>query len=418
MLPRLLNHSLFAFFLLIIGYYYFIVPIFGYTGFQWNFSYIKLLESILIIILFEKVLPRKCDRPSDFILNIHFLLPILPMLVLYTVSNRSRIFMYAVLFCFYIIINLRNTSFFNIRLRKINQNFLMNALILICLIYVLILFNYRGFKLNFNFFDIYMYRAMYSDSLPRFFNYLSPLVSKVFLPAAVFLCITYRHKLAILILIISSTLIFGYTQHKGTFFYPLFVIVLYNIIKSEKAIEQLKASYLFLLAICMLFFYFENTISQFIASVFFRRALLVPAELNFQYFEYFSIHKNVFWANNFFTFGLIDYPYDLPTANIMGDYINKNASNYANTGWIGSGFMHFHFIGLFIYSVVISIVMSVLDSLSKHTGIRLVIALTFIPILTMFISSDLPTTLITHGLIISIIIVMCISPLKIHKYEE
>tara|TARA_Y100000994_G_scaffold233311_1_gene221243 strand:- start:5475 stop:6254 length:780 start_codon:yes stop_codon:yes gene_type:complete len=259
---------------------------------------------------------------------------------------------------------------------------------------------------------------MYSDSLPRFFNYLSPLVSKVFLPAAVFLCITYRHKLAILILIISSTLIFGYTQHKGTFFYPLFVIVLYNIIKSEKAIEQLKASYLFLLAICMLFFYFENTISQFIASVFFRRALLVPAELNFQYFEYFSIHKNVFWANNFFTFGLIDYPYDLPTANIMGDYINKNASNYANTGWIGSGFMHFHFIGLFIYSVVISIVMSVLDSLSKYTGIRLVIALTFIPILTMFISSDLPTTLITHGLIISIIIVMCISPLKIHKYEE
>ncbi|MAR29847.1 MAG: hypothetical protein CMG24_02810 [Candidatus Marinimicrobia bacterium] len=414
---KLFSHSLFSFLFLVGGYYYFIVPVFGYTGFQWNFSYIKFLESLLFILFFEKILPRRCSRPSDFILNIHFLLPILPMFVLYACSNRSRIFMYAVLFCFYMIIILRNTSFFNIRLRKINQNFLMNILILICLIYVLLLFNYQGFNLNFNFFDIYMYREIYSGNLPRIFNYASPLVSKVFLPAAVFLCITYRQKLAILILIISSTLIFGYTQHKGTFFYPLFVIVLYNIIKSEKAIEQLKTSYLLLLITCMLFFYFENTISQFIASVFFRRALFVPAELNFQYFEYFSISKNVFWANNFFTFGLVDYPYDLPTANIMGEYVSNKATNYANTGWIGSGFMHFHFIGLLIYTIIISIIMSILDTISKQLDTRLIIALTVIPILTMFVSSDLPTTLITHGLLFSIIIILYISPIKFKNYE-
>ena len=115
---------------------------------------------------------------------------------------------------------------------------------------------------------------------------------------------------------------------------------------------------------------------------------------------------------------MVDYPYDLPTANIIGEFAYNSYENYANTGWIGSGFMHFHYIGLLIYTLIISIIMSTLDILSNQIGIRSVIALTFIPTITMFTSSDLPTTLITHGLVISVIIVMCISPSKIRKYEE
>ena len=47
--------------------------------------------------------------------------------------------------------------------------------------------------------------------------------------------------------------------------------------------------------------------------------------------------------------------------------------------WIGSGFMHFHYIGLLVYSIIISIIMSVLDTISnqlkceiekiKHSGL-------------------------------------------------
>ena len=93
----------------------------------------------------------------------------------------------------------------------------------------------------------------------------------------------------------------------------------------------------------------------------------------------------------------------------MGEFVSGKYQNYANTGWIGSGFMHFHYIGLFIYSIIISYIMSILDALSKQINTPLVIAFTTIPVLTMFVSSDLPTTLLTHGLIISIIITMCIS---------
>ena len=95
---KIISHSAVAFILLLIGYYYYIVPIFGYTGFTWNFSYIKLIESIFIIFILEKILPKECNKPSDFLLNVHYLLPILPMLALYTASNRSRFFIYTVLF--------------------------------------------------------------------------------------------------------------------------------------------------------------------------------------------------------------------------------------------------------------------------------------------------------------------------------
>jgi len=418
MFIRVISHSLFSFILLITGYYYFIVPIFGYTGFLWDFSYIKFFESILFIFLLEKILPKKCNKPSDFLLNIHYLLPILPMLVLYTVSNRSRVFMYSILICFYIICIIRDTPFRAINLGEISQISLRNLLIFTCLSYLGLLFYYRGFNLNFNFFNIYEYREIYSSNLPRIFSYLSPLVSKIFLPTAIFLSVIFRQRLFLVILIICSMLIFGYTQHKGTFFYPIFVISLYYIMKNNNIIIQLKFSYLLLIICGILFFNFNNQISLLMGSIFFRRAILVPAELNFQYFEYFSLHPHVFWAKNFFTFGLIDYPYDLPTANIIGDYVSNTSENYANTGWIGSGFMHFHYIGLFIYSIIISMIMSILDSFSKKAGTRLTIALTTIPMITMFLSSDLSTTLITHGLLVSMIIVMCISPRRVSQYEK
>ena len=56
--------------------------------------------------------------------------------------------------------------------------------------------------------------------------------------------------------------------------------------------------------------------------------------------------------------------------------------------------------------------MSILDALSKQINTPLVIAFTTIPVLTMFVSSDLPTTLLTHGLIISIIITIIVFLLK------
>ena len=409
MLINKISHSLVSFFLLLWSYFYFIVPIFGYTGFIWDFSYVKFIESVILVIITDYVLPRRCDKPSDFLLNIHYLLPILPMLVLYAGSNQSRIFMYSVILFFYMIIVLRNFNFPTLKVRKFNQNFLKNLLIFICFLYLGLLFYYNRFDLNFNFFNVYLYRIEYSEKLPFFFNYLSPLVSKVFLPIAIFLCLSYKNRFLFVALLVCAFLIFGYTQHKATFFYPLFVITLYAIVKSKNIIYQLKFFYLLLVIACLILFTFNDDIILYISSILYRRFLLVPADLNFQYFEYFTSYPNVYWAKNFFTFGLIDYPYDIPTANIMGEFVSGKYQNYANTGWIGSGFMHFHYIGLFIYSIIISYIMSILDALSKQINTPLVIAFTTIPVLTMFVSSDLPTTLLTHGLIISIIITMCIS---------
>ena len=132
MLLNKISHSLISFLLLLWSYYYFIVPRFAYTGFIWDFSYIKFIESIIMVIIIDRFLPKKCNKPSDFLLNIHYLLPILPMLALYAGSNRDRIFMYFVLICFYIIYILRNFNFPSLRVRKINQVLLRNILIKIC----------------------------------------------------------------------------------------------------------------------------------------------------------------------------------------------------------------------------------------------------------------------------------------------
>ena len=158
--------------------------------------------------------------------------------------------------------------------------------------------------------------------------------------------------------------------------------------------------------VCIILFYFDSMISLFTASIFFRRALLVPAELNFQYFDFFSQYPYVYWANNFFTFGLIDYPYDIPSAKIIGEFAYNSYETSANTGWIGSGFMQAGYIGLFIYSLIIGFVIAFIDALSHKINTGFCIAFIMIPMLTLFTSSDLPTTFITHGLLFALVIII------------
>ena len=93
-----------SFLLIIVSYKYFIATRWTYIGLTWNFSYIKLVESILFIIITNKILPSYNNKPSYFFLNIQFLMPILPMLALYSCSDKPRIYIYMVMSAYYLLI--------------------------------------------------------------------------------------------------------------------------------------------------------------------------------------------------------------------------------------------------------------------------------------------------------------------------
>ena len=84
---QILLSYLMAYFLLCYGYAEFIVPIYGYSGFEWMPNNVKIFESLVALVFFATILPSVVKRPSDFFIHVHFLLPVVPMLVLYSASD-------------------------------------------------------------------------------------------------------------------------------------------------------------------------------------------------------------------------------------------------------------------------------------------------------------------------------------------
>ena len=64
--PEILFLYLVAYTLLLIGYDSFIVPTYGYTGYECALNRVKALEALLAIIFIALILPSGVKRPTDF----------------------------------------------------------------------------------------------------------------------------------------------------------------------------------------------------------------------------------------------------------------------------------------------------------------------------------------------------------------
>ena len=395
---------LIAYCLLGVSYYIYIHPIYGYTGFDWLPKPVKMLEGAALVLMVAYVLPVRFKKPSDLLLHIHLLFPILPMLVLYGVTDLSRIYVYYTLIGFGLIIILVN----NLKLKVIRITFIspllfQRILIFISGCYILSIISFGGLSyLNFNFSRVYELRSAAASVLPEIYAYLSPMISKVVLPFSLLLAILNKDRFFVILSILGSVFMFALTNHKGPLFYPIAVLALYYLLKNKNVIPMLIIGYISLIIISIIGFEVGG-LGDWVGSLFLRRTYFVPAHINFLYYDYFSVNAHVVWAESKLTFGLINYPYDLDVPHLIGREYYSNEKTGANTGWIGSGYMQLGFVGMLIYSVIIGFLFSLIDSYSKKIDKRVIVAISLIPMLVVMHSSDLPTAFLTHGVILCVI---------------
>jgi len=155
-----------------------------------------------------------------------------------------------------------------------------------------------------------------------------------------------------------------------------------------------------------------------ISSMFVRRLFFVPASLNFAYFDFFKDHQFVYFTDSKFLpfYYIFGYPYDLSVSHLIGREIFMKPDMAANTGWLGSGYAQMGFLGMILYAFIISLILRYLDYLSKYLNKKFLI-LSFIPyIITLFLSSDLKTTLLNHGLFFYIILLSILAYYQKRRY--
>lgn len=265
---------------------------------------------------------------------------------------------------------------------------------------------------NLNILKVYEFREAAEDALPSVFGYISPATSKIIVPIMIVLAIIYRRYCFVFSGFIFSILIFGFTAHKSPLFYPFLILGVYLFLGGNRWGGYLYTLLILVLVVSAADFYLSEVFTDSFFGIFgsfsSRRAILVPALLNHYYIDFFSSHDPYYWSESKLTFGLVAKPYDLKMVNLIGEQYFGQSDMAANTGFIGSGYANAKFFGVVLYSVLLGLLISLLNTVSKKIGVRFVISSSFVVMFTIITSADFITALLTHGLALLLVIYMLI----------
>jgi hypothetical protein len=339
--------------------------------------------------------------------------PIIPMLSLFVANNHSFIFILFISFVFILItVLLRYIHIPSIKMGFLSyKSYYILLIISVLLILILIAYTVGIASFSLNLSKVYEYRADLTKELGPI-NYLRILLQNVFIPLMVITAMRYKRKFLLLFAILVGVILFGLTSHKSALFIPLFITFLYYFIKNYHNPQIIIQSFLIFF---ILFFWalahYEDELSM-LASLLIHRLIIIPAQINFWYYEFFTNNSFIFWGESKIGLGLIDYKYSEPSIFLVGNhYLSSTSGNMisANTGWIGSGYMNAGYIGIFLYSLVISTILMLIDGFSKKFGLESTICLFSLPLITLFQSADLPNAIFSHGLLYTFLLIFLVN---------
>jgi hypothetical protein len=187
---------------------------------------------------------------------------------------------------------------------------------------------------------------------------------------------------------------------------------IYLVVRSKLSISKLRAGLIVLVIFALIidYLWLENLAKEIVTN----RFLFIPAQLNFFYYDFFSRNPKIFWLDSKWLLinKIIGYPYSLDLPFIIGDVYFNRPETQANTGWIGSGYAQAGFWGMMVYALIIGELFKYLDYKALTVG-RNFIMISFSPfIVSLFLSADLKTVFLSHGLLLYLII---LSVLKSNK---
>ncbi len=384
------------------SYISFVVPYYEYMGFTLDFNFVKYIQGWIVYLILFLLLNRHKEHVLYMTLLISFLLLIVPTITLYSFKNEPAEFFYSMMIPYAGMLLLITTKRIQLYYFPHGKKIAIGlSVLMVSIVFLHYLTTVGVGHMNFNLMNVYELRS--SDygmaSNAGIFGYLNSWVTKVLNIFLISIALLRRKYFLVLLLVIIQILLFGLSGHKGVLFSLILLSGLYIFDKAKHYSTIIIYSTLSVVSVLLLYFYFTHELI--LPSILIRRVFFIPTHLNYVYFDYFSFHDFLYWSNSILK-SIFTYPYEVAPVFIIGDYLG-HPNMAANTGIFGSGYMHLGVVGIIIYMMILSIVINLIQQFNK-LPIWFINAIVLMPILSVFISSDLPTTLLTHGLLLAIII--------------
>lgn len=394
------------------SYVLFVVPVFSYNGYILDFIVYIYFSSWLIYIVCLFFTPHIINKVSDYFLASFLLTIIAPLSSLVGLSDTG---FYPLLTTFFVFLFFRLFQYSGmpsklmptpnfVTLTEGRQLSLIVAFVSVVILVVWYFYSGAFQYFNLNLMKVYEFRELSGElASVGFFAYFNNWVFGVFSIFLMCYCLYKRKFLSFSSLVIIQVFFFGVSNHKSVLLYPVMIFFMWLYFSRTRAMSVLPFGFSFIVVGCLLLYlHFDHVIA---GSFLIRRVFFVPAKLTLDYFSFFSFNDFVWWSNSVLSSFSV-YPYDFTLSKVIGEYNGSGSS--ANNGFIASGYAHAGLIGVAVYSVIFTYFLKFLDKVvvKSDVPVWLALGITIVPLRAALISSDLFTTMLTHGLALSLLIVL------------
>lgn len=386
-----------------IGFATFCCGVYSYVStFYIDISVLKMIESWGLYFVLISLTKRNKKTVSAYYMLLQLVLMIAPMLTIYGLSNRPRIFLYSVCcaHCMQCIL-LEHMPNFKITYFKDGKRVIHISCMFFSIVTIAMILKKYGFP-GFEALDnsrVYEIRAKNAMFFPL--SYFVPWLISVIIPFILVYALEkkkYVHITGVFFLILFVYLTFA---HKSYFFSIFLVLAVYYFLKKGWFVK----------GVCMgiplgvagsLLIYSMNKNLLIVPSLIVRRVLIVPADIKFAYYEFFSEIPKLYFSEGIIgrLFGL-EYPYQESSARMIGNYMGDGSS--ANGGYFADAYANMGILGIFIMGFILILLLKMIDSVSKS---ECMVRLNFcIIVFLLYRLNDgaLLTTLLTGGMMFAIL---------------
>lgn len=392
-----------------LSYIYIISPNYSYSGLYLELNQFKTIESYLALLILSLILKCRIAKPSEFFIIFLFSMLVIPILSIYSLQDKSREFLYMVILSFLTIIIAS-------KIKQIKVSIIYNGRKLALAISILtgfLLFSWiivRGglSYLNFDLLKVYEFRSTVGSTIfPGILSYAMTWFGKVINPLMIAFSLWKSNNVMIVFTIGVQVLFFAIVAHKAMLFYPLLIIFVYIFCNKRYFSQMVPLGLVGVTALSSILYILTDKLI--LISLFVRRVLYVTANNHYRYFDTFNELGYIYFSNKSWFPKIIEYPYDLPIPQLISYIYNGDTGTWVNTGFLATGYMNFGLVGMLIYSFIIGIIFRFIDYIAKrYLPVWLCIGIMIAPIFSL-LSADLPTALVTHGILLAMIMLWLMS---------
>ena len=384
-----------------------ISPLFSYAYMTTHINPITFGICVLLFLITVHLLPIKTDRPSSYLFYLIYIVAYLPTL-LYTWMNNMEV-RYILYFTFCIIIIevfVSSSHVICIGIKNAEVFFYGFFVIYVFASFLLVILN-GG--INPNSFLISEISANRNNNVSGFWGYLLNWCAKSFSPIY-FAFFYYKRKWRLVgfvcVIQILLYLSFGFKA----FLFSIGLLIFMTFIL-EKGMHYFKLMpELFSFVHVLSYLLFKTGITQLPLFTFAYRTLFIPAQCQFQYYEFFTNNDFLHFSEGIIgkIFG-VNYPYTYPIGVIVNQYtFGKDYYSNGNTGMFSYGFADFGFLGMVLASILLVIIFKIVDGSTLNIPKSLVVSAMSYQMIILN-DSNLLISLNTGGIIFSIFLLIVIN---------